>query len=202
MTVIALAAANCPRPARGQAGAEVWVQRYSAVGDSNDQATKVVTDLSGNVIVAGSTDDRITGADMLIIKYSNAGAALWTNRYNGPANGEDSLQSKQSLAIGPDGSVYVTGASYGNYAGGGPSDFATIKYASVLSLTAVLSDNVLVVSWPQWIPPWRLEMQTNSLNVGLSTHWMLVPGSTATNRMAFPVLDGVDAAFFRLIGGQ
>jgi len=46
----------------------------------------VVTDNAGNVIVAGHTDDGITGGDMLVIKYSGAGVLLWTNRYNGPAN--------------------------------------------------------------------------------------------------------------------
>jgi hypothetical protein len=120
---------------------------------------------------------------------------LWTNRYNGPANGDDSAAA---LAVGPDGSVYVTGASDDSYSGGYTPDFATIKYVTVLSLTAVLSNNVLEVSWPEWSPPWRLEMQTNSLSVGLSTNWMSVPGSTATNRMAFPVLNGADTASFRL----
>ena len=45
---------------------------------------------------------------------------LCTNRYNGPGNGDDSPQTKSSLAIGSDGAVYVAGTS--------DDDFATVKY--------------------------------------------------------------------------
>jgi len=53
---------------------------------------------------------------------------LWTNRYNGPANGPDRLQSRFALAIGLDGAVYVTGASDGDYSSGETPDYATVKY--------------------------------------------------------------------------
>ncbi len=51
-------------------------------------------------------------------------------RYNGPANGDDSPLGQQSLALGPHGSVFVTGASDGNYGAGIIEDFATVKYIS------------------------------------------------------------------------
>ena len=53
---------------------------------------------------------------------------MWTNRYNGPANGYGSPGGKQSLALSPDGSAYVTGSLS---AGSGGGDLATIKYISV-----------------------------------------------------------------------
>ena len=56
--------------------------------------------------------------------YSGAGVPLWTNRYNGPGNGDDRPQTKSSLAIGSDGAVYVAGTSAGLFS----SDFATVKY--------------------------------------------------------------------------
>src|SRR5207245_5970083 len=72
--------------AHGETATEAWARRYSYDGASSKEgANKVVTDLEGNVIVAGSTEDG-AGQDMLIIKYSGAGAPLWTNRYNGPGN--------------------------------------------------------------------------------------------------------------------
>jgi hypothetical protein len=46
-------------------------------------------DFAGNVIVAGQTDEGLTGKDILVIKYSGAGIPLWTHRYDGPANGDD-----------------------------------------------------------------------------------------------------------------
>ena len=112
----------CAAPA--QTAVEAWVQRYSHPGDSRDSAQKVVTDNAGNVIVAGYTDDRISGADFLIIKYSGAGMPLWTNRYNGPGNADDYANA---VAVDGSGNVFVTGSSDG--IGTGP-DYATVGYSS------------------------------------------------------------------------
>ena len=46
--------------------------------------------------------------DCVTIGYSGAGEPLWTNRYDGPANGIESLSG---VAVGPSGNVYVTGYS-------------------------------------------------------------------------------------------
>ena len=71
----------------------------------------------GNVIVTGDSYRDFVTRDIATIAYSNAGVPLWTNRYNGPANGDDVPLTKQSLALGPGGSVYVTGASDGDFLG-------------------------------------------------------------------------------------
>jgi len=59
----------------------------------------------GNVIVTGDSYRDFVTRDIATIAYSNAGVPLWTNRYNGPANGDDVPLTKQSLALGPGGSV-------------------------------------------------------------------------------------------------
>ena len=46
----------------------------------------MAVDASGNVVVTGYSGD---GPDYVTIKYSSAGVPLWTNRYNGPGNGND-----------------------------------------------------------------------------------------------------------------
>jgi uncharacterized delta-60 repeat protein len=103
---------------------EAWVQRYNHEFGANDQATKIVTDSAGNVIVAGtSSTDSSAGGDFLLIKYTGAGVALWTNRYNGPTNGDD---YPTALVVDGSGNVYVTGSSYN----GSSSDYATIAYSS------------------------------------------------------------------------
>src|SRR5262249_10723365 len=56
-------------------------------------------------------------------KYSGAGVALWTNRYNGPGNGDDFAYA---MAVDGSGNVFVTGESLGS---GNSADFATIKYS-------------------------------------------------------------------------
>src|SRR5690242_14323758 len=98
--------------ARSQQSVQAWVQRYGGgLPGSDDRANKVVTDGAGNVIVVGSTDEGATGRDMLVIKYSSTGVALWTNRYNGPANYDDVAQS---VTVDSSGRVFVTGFSYGS----------------------------------------------------------------------------------------
>ena len=81
-------------------------------------------DGSGNVYVTGQSIDPSSGLDYLTIKYSSAGVALWTNRYNGSGNVTD-----QPMAIALDGStnVFVTGVSS---VSGSAYDYATIKYSN------------------------------------------------------------------------
>jgi len=55
------------------------------------------------------------------IKYSNAGAPLWTNRYNGPQNLDDWING---VAVDRAGNVFVTGES------SGAGSFATLAYSS------------------------------------------------------------------------
>src|SRR5580765_2625142 len=107
---------------RAEKGVEAWVRRYTNPIDSFDKAEKVVTDSTGNVIMTGFTDEGVTGSDMLIIKYSNAGVALWTNRYNGPGNSSD---VPSAVAVDSIGNVFVTGFSSGSASG---YDYATIAY--------------------------------------------------------------------------
>lgn len=54
------------------------------------------------------------------------------------------------------------------------------------------------ISWPDTHIGWALQVQTNTLSVGLSTNWVTVPGSQLTNRVAFPIGDN-QATFFRLV---
>ncbi len=114
-----------PWPTRA-AVTEAWVQRSSnIVSNANDEAYKVVCDAVGDMIVTGTTDDRINGLDMLTIKYSGAdGTVLWQRRYNGPANGFDDVNA---LALDGSGNVVVTGVSSSE---NGYGDYYTAKYAA------------------------------------------------------------------------
>src|SRR5688572_28415644 len=98
--------------AQAQTAVEAWVRRYNST-TSQDYARKVVTDRDGNVIVAGESNDGVTGIDIVIIKYSGAGVPLWTNRHNGLGNADDRLSD---LAADHDGNVFITGGAGGGYA--------------------------------------------------------------------------------------
>ena len=58
------------------------------------------------------------------IVHGQAGMPLWTNRYNGPANGDDEAYA---VATDPAGRVYATGYSTGVSSG---ADYMTIGYSS------------------------------------------------------------------------
>jgi hypothetical protein len=108
------------------AGVPLWTNRYGGSGNYYDTAQAVAVDGSNNVIVTGYSDGGMSGYDYATIKYSSAGVPLWTNRYNGPGNGDD-----EAKAVAVDGSnnVIVTGYSTGS-GGYYDTDYTTIKYSS------------------------------------------------------------------------
>ena len=84
----------------------------------------------------------------------------------------------------------------------------------------VFLDNVRLVSAPSLVPPllgsqrsggqlqlfwaadhfgWHLEIQTNSLNSGLNTNWVAVPGSQLTNIFSVPLDVQNGSVFLRLV---
>jgi hypothetical protein len=60
-------------------------------------------------------------------------------------------------------------------------------------MTNTFDGTTLTLSWPaDRIGSWRLEAQTNTLAVGLSTNWVEVTGASATNKTKGTV-------FYRLV---
>ena len=104
------------------AGEPLWTNRYNGPGDRDDYACAVTVDSSNNVIVTGYSADSQSFPHYATIKYSPAGESLWTNRYNGPGNGDDWANA---VAVDASNNVIVTGYSTGS-AGG----YATIKYSA------------------------------------------------------------------------
>src|SRR5579859_2201798 len=104
--------------------AEEWVGHYNGPANGNDQATAIATDASGNLFVTGYSAGIGSGSDFATLKYSPAGIALWTNRYNGPGNSDD---GPAALAVAPGGDVVVAGSSIG---ANGFYDYAIIRYSN------------------------------------------------------------------------
>jgi len=106
------------------AGLPLWTNYYNGPGDGTDGASAMVLDANGNVFVTGSSGGIGTLSDYVTIKYSNAGVPLWTNRYNGTGNGDD---SPAAITVDASGNVFVTGNQFG---AGSDYDYATIKYSN------------------------------------------------------------------------
>ena len=66
------------------------------------------------------------------------------------------------------------------------------------NITASVSGGNITIDWPATHLLWILQTQTNQLTVGLSTNWVPVAGSTATNSMTFPIGSGNPFVFYRL----
>ena len=101
----------------------VWGASYNGTGDTDDTATALTVDSSGDIYVAGnSATGYHSGSDYAIVKYDKNGGQVWEYSYNGPFKGEDSATA---LAVDSSGNIYVIGKSEtsvkGNY------EFATIK---------------------------------------------------------------------------
>jgi hypothetical protein len=106
------------------AGSPLWTNIFNGAGNSTDVPAGLAVDNSGDVYVTGSAMGNGSGYDYATIKYSSAGVPLWTNIFNGAANGADRAFG---LALDGSGNVYVTGYTTIT---GGRYIYATIKYSN------------------------------------------------------------------------
>ncbi len=67
------------------------------------------------------------------------------------------------------------------------------------NITYSVSGGNLVLNWPVDHTGWRLQTQTNTLAVGLSSNWVDVPGSTNVHTASFPINAANGAVFYRML---
>ena len=107
-------------------GQQLWAKGYNGPLNNDDEATAVaVSPSGGTVYVTGTSWGKVGGPDYATIAYNAAtGTQLWVKRYNGAGKGNDNANS---VAVNPtNGTVYVTGQSFGTSASG--LDYVTIAY--------------------------------------------------------------------------
>jgi len=70
------------------------------------------------------------------------------------------------------------------------------------TMTTSISGGNLIISWPADHAGWRLQVQTNALNAGLTTNanaWATVPNSTNTLSYAAQIVKTNPTVFYRLV---
>jgi len=104
-------------------GTQIWAVFYNGPGNAEDFPSSNAIDASGNIYVTGYSDGSGTLRDYCTVKYNNAGAQQWVQRYDGP----DGWDEAWNIILDPAGNVYITGNSAGIGTG---DDYCTIKYNS------------------------------------------------------------------------
>jgi uncharacterized delta-60 repeat protein len=107
------------------AGNEVWLRRYNSMGNGSDVARAMTLDMSGNVIITGSSQGSsspTSDSNFSSIKYDPSGDLLWTAFYAGPNFSQDVARA---IVTDNNSNIYITGSSSLN---GVTVDYVTIKY--------------------------------------------------------------------------
>jgi polygalacturonase len=149
------------------------------------------------------------GTNLLIhLKWNAVAGATNYNLKRGTASG------------GPYPTVYG-GLAVTNYADAAVTNAVTYYYvvttvsggestnsleASAAPLPSAMPTNIVVqpgngqleLFWPQDHLGWHLQIQTNSINVGLGANWVNVPNSAATNQIFIPINPTNGSVFLRL----
>ena len=99
-----------------------WVATLGGNGDDCGESVAVAPD--GSIYVCGDTTSAGAGGyDLLLAKFSSSGTVQWQKTFGGSKNDHG-----YSVAVAPDGSVYVCGKT--TSAGAGGSDLLLAKFSS------------------------------------------------------------------------
>jgi fibronectin-binding autotransporter adhesin len=145
--------------------------------------------------------DRITAASFsgagAVLNVTNAGPTLIAGTvfqlFSGPVSAFTTVNLPASDASG-----LITYTWQNNIAVNGSVTLLTGLSATPVPLTSVINGSNLELSWPLDHTGWTLQAQTNALNVGLTSTWATVGGSTTTNQVIVPVNPANPTVFYRL----
>lgn len=115
---------------KGQAqntATSLWTQAFGI----QDTVLKIPTtfDLSDNILVAGSTIDSVTGANIVLNKYTGGGVPIWTVSYTSSGFHRDQATA---IAVDSSNNIILGGFTYTN--GTNNYDFLVLKYDSTGTL--------------------------------------------------------------------
>lgn len=194
----------------GTVNGDETVPAGSTIMPGSATATGVLTN-PGNVILQGSTVIKLNAAgatnDVLVAGTSlTLGGTLTLTNISGTLAGGTSYQIFNSASYSGT-FTSVSPATPGPNLVWNTSNLATTGVISLVStanpnptnITTTVSGNQLTLSWPADHTGWRLQSQTNSLNVGLNTNWVDVAGAAATNQVNVIMNPANGTVFYRMV---
>jgi fibronectin-binding autotransporter adhesin len=193
--------------AGGALGGTGVINDNVTVQNSTPSGTIDALAVNGNFTVSGplAVDVNRTGfqSDEPTVSgiVTNAGTgSIVVNNLGAPLQvGDRFVLFNKSVVNGASMTISGGGAQWNNnLATDGSITVASTVATAPTNITFSVSGNTLSLSWPAHYEGWILQVQTNSLNVGLSTNWVDIPGSgsiTSTN-IAINPTDPV--VFYRL----
>jgi len=108
-------------------GGLLWEETYNGAANLDDFAADIFVDENYDVFITGaSVQVAINDEDLIVLKYNSNGVLKWTNYYD---NGGSPSPKDFGTSITGDnnGSIYVTGGSFGNSS---MKDYVTLAFES------------------------------------------------------------------------
>ena len=90
-------------------GSQSWIKSYTGAAGKDDTGNQLAIDNSGNVLVAGSSQDNISESDALALKYSSTGVENWSKLFAGIG---DNTENVNAMTIDAAGNTYLAGYTY------------------------------------------------------------------------------------------
>jgi uncharacterized delta-60 repeat protein len=90
-------------------GSQSWIKAYTGAAGKDDTGNQLAIDNSGNVLVAGSSQDNISESDALALKYSSTGVENWSKLFAGIG---DNTENVNAMTIDAAGNTYLAGYTY------------------------------------------------------------------------------------------
>ena len=90
-------------------GVQSWLMTYNGTSNLSDGGNDIAVDLSGNLFVAGASDNTGTQKDGLVIKYTTSGTQTWGKNFNGTGDNSDNVNK---IVVDASGNSYLAGYTY------------------------------------------------------------------------------------------
>lgn len=178
-----------PGPTIGSVGTLTINNDLIFAGDIAIEIDKALSPSNDMIVVTGQVVNNGTGT----VRVVNLGPTL--------AVGDKFTLFSQPVLNGD--KLTITGGNatwINNLAVDGSITVATVigPPTTPTNISYSISAGKITLSWPASHIGWILQVQTNALNVGISTNWVDVAGSASTNVVQLPIDTTQGTIFFRL----